>query len=184
MSIISRIFLENNAFLKKFLRQFMSCEQDVEDIVQEVYIKAHLAEKNTDIKQPKAFMFQIAKNLAIDELSKHYRTVTHYLDDCIASVPTERTATMESEAEATESLRVYCEAIEQLPVKTRKIYIMRKVSGLKHKEIAKKLNISVSSVEKHLELAGAFCQQYVRNYHETAAPNYSNVRDIRRKKIQ
>ncbi len=162
--MIFRVFVENNAFLKKFLTRFMSSKQDIEDIVQEVYIRAHNAEKEKAIEQPKAFLFRVAKNLALDELNKKSRLVTSYLEDCIATIPVEKTASIESEAEANETLDIYCQAIEQLPDKCKHIFLLRKVHGLKHQEIATKLNISLSSVEKHLKMGGAFCQQYMQEH--------------------
>ncbi|MCU4677297.1 RNA polymerase sigma factor [Catenovulum sp. 2E275] len=182
MSIISRVFLEHNAFLKKFLKRFMSSEQDIEDIVQEVYIKAHHAEQEKEIiEQPKAFLFKIAKNLALDELNKKSRLVTSYIEDCIAAIPVEKTASMESEVEANESLTLYCEAIELLPEKCKQIYLMRKVYGLKHKEIAAELDISLSSVEKHLKLGGAFCQQYMSNKKSPVSAVADNVSELRKR---
>lgn len=161
MSIISRVFLENNVFLKRFLRRFVASEYDIEDIIQEVYIKAHHAEQEKEIEQPRAYLFRIAKNLALDELKKSSRVMTKYIEECVASIPVENTETMESEAEANESLTRYCEAIDKLPAKCKQIYIMRKVHGLKQKDIATELGISLSSVEKHLKLGGAFCHHYI-----------------------
>ncbi len=176
--------MENNAFLKKFLTRFMSSEQDIEDIVQEVYIRAHNAEKEKAIDQPKAFLFRIAKNLALDELNKKSRLVTNYLEDCISLVPTEKTDTIESELEANEAIKIYCEAIEQLPDKCKQIFLMRKVHGLKHKEIADKLGVSLSSVEKHLKLGGAFCQQYIHEHRQASNPTSSNVSEFRMRKVR
>lgn len=168
------------------MTRFMACEHDIEDIVQEVYIKAHRAELEKNIEQPKAYLFKIAKNLALDELNKKSRLVTHYIEDCIAAIPIEESASIESEIEANESLTVYCEAIEQLPEKSKKIYLMRKVNGSKHKEIARELNISLSSVEKHLKLAGAFCQQYMSHHKKNGHIENSgmnNVSKIRTRKF-
>lgn len=156
----------------------MHCEHDIEDIVQEVYIRAHNAEKKIDIKQPKAYIFCIAKNLALDELNRKSRRVTSYIEDCVSSVPIESMPSIESEAEANEYLNNYCQAIDQLPDKCKKIFIMRKVHGLKHKEIANKLNISLSSVEKLLKLGGAFCQQYIDNKSEIK-PISDNVNELK-----
>ena len=178
MSIIFRTFVENNTFLKKFLSRFITSEQDIEDIVQEVYIKAHRAELTKNIEQPKAFLFRIAKNLALDELNKKSRSVTCYIEDCIASIPIEKTASIESENEAQESLKIHCEAIEQLPEKCKQVYLMRKVQGLKHKEIANQLGISLSSVEKHLKLAGAFCQQYINNEKRTVTIKVNEATNV------
>lgn len=175
MSIISKVFLENNVFLKKFLKRFMSSEHDIEDIIQEVYIKAHNAEKNKIIAHPKAYLFRIAKNLALDELKKNSRVMTRYIEECIASIPNEKTALMETEVEANESLTRYCEAIDLLPDKCKQIFILRKVHGLKHHDIAKELGISLSSVEKHLKLGGAFCYQYVNKTGDNIRPSDETV---------
>ncbi len=162
----------------------MSSEQDIEDIVQEVYIKAHNAEQEKVIEQPKAFLFKIAKNLALDELNKKSRLVTHYIEDCIAAIPLEKTASMESEVEANESLTLYCEAIEQLPDKCKQIFLMRKVYGLKHKDIATELGISLSSVEKHLKLGGAFCQQYISHKKGSVSAVADNVSELRKRNLR
>ncbi|MEC9260428.1 MAG: RNA polymerase sigma factor, partial [Pseudomonadota bacterium] len=171
-------------FLKKFLRRYVTSDHDIEDIIQEVYIKAHHAESEKEIEHPKAYLFSIAKNLALDELKKSSRVMTKYIEECIASIPVEETDSMESEAEANESLSRYCEAIDLLPDKCKQIYIMRKVHGLKHKDIADKLGISISSVEKHLKLGGAFCHQYIASQSnhsssDTSQQGYSKVRNLR-----
>ena len=175
MSIISKVFLENNVFLKKFLKRFLASEHDIEDIIQEVYIKAHNAEQGKNIEQPKAYLFRIAKNLALDELKKSSRVMTKYIEECVESIPKEKSASMETEAEADESLTRYCEAIDRLPAKCKQVFIMRKVHGLKHNDIAKELGISLSSVEKHLKLGGAFCYQYINQHDNKTKPLDENV---------
>jgi len=70
MSLISKVFIENNTSLKKFLTRFLKSEHDIEDLVQEVYIKAHIAGSKQEIRQPKGFLFSIAKNLALNELNR------------------------------------------------------------------------------------------------------------------
>ena len=74
LSRISQAFIEHNSFLKKFLKRFLQREQDIEDVVQEAYLKAYSAEQDRGgIEQPKAFLFSIAKNLAINELTRKSR---------------------------------------------------------------------------------------------------------------
>ncbi|WP_440904279.1 RNA polymerase sigma factor [Catenovulum sp. SX2] len=173
MSMISRIFVEKSAFLKNFLKKFIGTDQDVDDILQEVYLKAHQIENRTDIKNPTGFLVQIAKNIAIDELNKKARQATGYIDEHLDEIPIEKTASLESEEEAEESIRLYCQAIEQLPEACQKALILRKVYGLKHKEIAEKLGVSVSTVEKNLKLAGLFCDEYLSSFNLTT--NVSTV---------
>lgn len=168
MSIISRVFIENSTFLKMFLTRFLKCEQDIEDIVQEVYLKARTAENKTSIQQPKAFLFSVAKNLALNELNRKSRQMTSSIEECLSNVPVELTESVESEIEANQSLKAYCEAVEGLPEKCKKVYLLRKVHGLPRKEIAERMNLSLSSVEKYLKQGITHCSKYVS---KTEAPN-------------
>ena len=64
-SAITAAFLEHSGFLKKFLAGFLPAQQDIEDVAQETYLRAFIAEQREEIEQPKAFLFRVAKNLAL-----------------------------------------------------------------------------------------------------------------------
>ena len=81
MSRILKVFLENEAALKRFLTRFFWRRQDVDDLAQETFLKAFAAEAKQDIMQPKAFLFHIARNLARDEQSKLSRVMTDSMED-------------------------------------------------------------------------------------------------------
>ena len=175
-SFISAVWLENNTFLKKFLRGFLKREQDIEDVVQETYLKAFTVEKERDIEQPKAFLFSIAKNLALNELNRKSRQMTGYIEECQSEINLGKTATTEHEVEAEQSLGKYCQEVTTLPEKSRKVYLLRKVHGLKHKEIADHLDISLSSVEKHLKLGLEICRNYMREYNTENSVTTSTIK--------
>ncbi len=175
-SFISTVWLENNTFLKKFLRGFLNREQDIEDVVQETYLKAFTAEKEREIEQPKAFLFSIAKNLALNELNRKSRQMTGYIEECQSEISLGKTATTEHEIEAEQSLGKYCQAVASLPEKSRKVYLLRKVHGLKHKEIAEHLGISLSSVEKHLKLGLEVCRNYMREQNTENSAEISTMK--------
>lgn len=165
LSGISRIFLEHNSFLKKFLTRFLNREQDIEDVAQEAYLKAYIAEQDGgEIERPKAFLFSIAKNLALNELTRKSRQMTGYIEECQKPVVMEAENTADKEAEAWESLGIYCEAVATLPKKCRQVYLLRKVHGLRHKEIAERLDISLSTVEKNLRVGASCCHEYIRRH--------------------
>ena len=164
MSVVSRIFLEHSHFLKKFLARFLNREQDIEDVAQEAYLKAYSAEQDKgEIDQPKAFLFSIAKNIALNELNRKSRQMTSYIEECQGSVALEASANTENTIEAKESLGVYCKAVAALPEKCRHVYLLRKVHGLTHREIADRLGISLSMVEKHLRIGTLSCRDYIQH---------------------
>ena len=170
LSAVSAAFLVNHDFLKRFLARFFSNSQDIEDVAQEAYLRAYVAEQQKDIEQPKAYLFRIARNLALTELTRKSKKITDYLEECDASVVKECGAAADSEVEAQESLGLYCEAVAALPEKCRQVFLLRKVHGLAHKEIAEHMSLSVSSVEKYLLRGMVECKAFVQAY-EGRVPN-------------
>ncbi len=162
LSLISKVFIDNNNFLKKFLSRFLREQQDIEDVVQEAYLRAYAAEQDKVIEHPKAFIFQIAKNLALTELTRKARQVTDYIDDVDEAMTEVVAPTTEEEVEARESIALFCEAVAALPERRRRVCLLRKVHGLPHREIAERLNITVSAVEKHLRKGMLSCRAYIR----------------------
>ncbi len=170
LSAVSAAFLVNHAFLKRFLARFFSDSQDIEDVAQEAYLRAYVAEQQKEIEQPKAYLFRIARNLALTQLTQKSKKITDYLEESGASVVIEYGAAADSEVEAEEALGLYCEAVAALPEKCRQVFLLRKVHGLAHKEIAKRMSLSVSSVEKYLLRGILECKAFVQE-HEGLEPN-------------
>jgi len=170
LSAVSAAFLVNHDFLKRFLARYFSDSQDIEDVAQEAYLRAYVAEQQKKIEQPKAFLFRIARNLALTQLTAKSKKITDYLEECGASVVIECVAAADSEVEAQESLGLYCEAVAALPEKCRQVFLLRKVHGLAHKEIAQRMSLSVSSVEKYLLRGILECKAFVQEQ-EGRVPN-------------
>ncbi len=170
LSAVSAAFLENLAFLERFLARFFSDRRDIEDVAQEAYLRAYVAEQQKDIEQPKAYLFRIAKNLALTKLTKKSEKITDYLEESGAHMVIEFAASVDSEVEAQEALGLYCEAVAALPEKCRQVFLLRKVHGLAHKEIAKRMSLSVSSVEKYLLRGILECKAFVQE-REGLEPN-------------
>jgi len=161
-SSISTSFLTNQTFLKKYLSRFFCVQQDIEDVAQEAYLRAFIAEKQKEIEQPKAYLFRIAKNVALTRLTQKSVQITEYIADLGPSVVIQSEKTAQDEAEASESLGIYCEAVAALPEKCRQVFLLRKVHGLSHQEIAERMSLSISSVEKYLLKGILACRTFVQ----------------------
>jgi RNA polymerase sigma-70 factor (ECF subfamily) len=124
-------------------------------------------EQGREIKQPKSFLFRIAKHIALTQLTQKSRQITSYLADIDmegfeGSDVIEVVGSTEDEVVGREALGVHCEAVATLPPQCRQVYLLRKVHGLSHKEIAAHLGIAVSTVEKHLIKGVEICDRYVQ----------------------
>ena len=138
----------------------MVSSHEIDDVSQETFLRAYKAEQKKIIEEPKAFLFRIAKNLMLSELSKKSRKVTDYIEDFEYS-DFDEGLKLEDNIMAQQKLGIYCEAVAALPPKRRKVILMKKVYGMSHKEIAQRMGTTVSAVEKHLLLGAKLCLSVV-----------------------
>ena len=141
----------------------MHTSPDVEDIAQEAFLRAYAVECGRPIEQPKSLLFRIAKHVALSQLTRKSRQITDYIEDLDDSAVLTTMHSAEEEVSAQQALGLHCEAVAQLAPQCRQVYLLRKVHGLPHKEIAQRLGIAVSTVEKHLLKGLEECDRYVRD---------------------
>lgn len=164
MSLILKSFLQNETALKKYLTRFFSRSQDVDDIAQETFLKAYAAEEKADVHSPKSFLFKVAKHTALNEIAKKSNNTTDYIADSDNSdvLKDVGQVSAEQQLDSKQKLIVFSKAVANLPPNCRRVFLMRKMDGLKVKEIARELDISVSGVEKHIATGLVKCSQYFR----------------------
>jgi RNA polymerase sigma factor (sigma-70 family) len=155
-------YTRHGSSLKRFIGRFMRSPSDIEDIAQEAFLRAYTVERSRPIEQPKSFLFRIAKHLALSQLTRKSRQITQYIEDSDESEVIQLESSAEEEASARQILGLHCEAVAGLSPQCRQVYLLRKVHGFSHKEIAAELGIAVSTVEKHLIKAVEQCDRYVR----------------------
>lgn len=156
--------------LRNFISRYVISSHDIEDVTQETFLRAYKAEqeKDGDIEYPKAFLFRIAKNLMLSEFSRKERKVTDYIEDYENAEDLLNSDDLESNVMAQQKLGIYCEAVASLPKQCRKVVIMKKVYGMQNKEIARRLELSLSTVEKHLTKG-------IRQLHSTVNNRYGSM---------
>jgi len=162
-SLIGAVFLEHQAFLKKFLSRFLVDPQDIDDVSQETYLRAYQAEQGQGVRSPKAFLFRIAKNVALNELTRKSRALTDYIGEASAQESLEDGLSLEQQVQGQEKMAVFCRAVSKLPPQCRRAFLMRKVYGFSHKEIGERLGISGSTVEKHVATGLYRCGVFLKD---------------------
>ncbi|MDN4503905.1 RNA polymerase sigma factor [Alteromonadaceae bacterium BrNp21-10] len=154
-------FLPNTNAVKHLLRRFVS-RDDIDDIVQETFIRSYEADLKSEIKYVRSYMLQTAKHLALNHLAKWDNKYNDSLED-FAFPPVElNTQSFESQFASKERFLLFCKATEQLDGNVRKAFILKKVYGLTQKEIADYLQLSQSTVEKHVAKGLLQSAQYMQ----------------------
>jgi RNA polymerase sigma factor (sigma-70 family) len=174
LSPVSDAFVRHESALKRFIRRVLRNPRDVEDIAQEAFLRAYAVERDRAIEQPKSLLFRIARHVALTQVTRKAHKLTSYIEDSDDPEVIQTTSSAEDEVSARQTLALHCEAVAELSPQCRQVYLLRKVHGLSHKEIAAHLGIAVSTVEKHLIKGIEQCDRYVR---ERTAARDSTARD-------
>jgi RNA polymerase sigma-70 factor (ECF subfamily) len=134
------------------------------NLAQEAFLRAFAAESGHIIDAPKAFLFKVAKNLALNELARQSSMATEPLGDFEGqNVLTDNSqAAVDDVVDGRERIRLLARAIAALPPQCAKVFILRKLQGMSQKEIAVRLNISVRTVENHVALGLTRCRAFMR----------------------
>ena len=136
--------------LTGFLQRNWHNEAEISDLRQEAYTRVYEAAQKERPLQIKAFLFQVTRNLMIDHLRKKnvisLESVTDFewmnvLDDRPSS---------EAYVAARQELRLLQAALDELPPRCRQVVLMRKMEGLSQKEVAKRMGITIETVENQV----------------------------------
>ena len=170
MPTILEAYLENEVALKRYLRRFIRSREAADDLAQEAFLRAFAAESRQVIEAPKAFLFKVAKNLALNELARQSTMAIEPLGDFEGQEVLEDSnqAAADDVVESRDRIRLLARAIAALPPQCAKVFILRKMQGLSQKEIAVRLNISVRTVENHVARGLSRCRAYMRANDGTA----------------
>lgn len=160
---IAETFLGNEKILKQFLRRFTSNKHDIEDICQETVVRALEAEKSKKINEHKAFLFGISRNIVRTKLDKESKSIIDFIEDCTPQEYLVNEPTIEDNLDSRKRMLLFMEAVTTLPKQCQKVFILNKVKGYSHKEIAVELDISISTIEKHVALGLKRINLYMQN---------------------
>ena len=130
--------------------------QDVDDILQETFLRAFVANDKREIRSPQDYLFVISRNLVIKRVADRSRELNSLVDSVLLEVAE---PSLDTELHEKLKFQTLSEALGLLPDKHRQAILLRKVYGLSSKEIAKKMNVSKSSVDKYIVSGLKKCEQ-------------------------
>jgi RNA polymerase sigma-70 factor (ECF subfamily) len=137
--------------LQGYFTRRLGHSAEVDDLVQEVFMRLSRMKGLEGVENPQAYIFQIASNLLKDRArragTRHDGAHEPFDEDNHHSG---QLASPERMLLLREDLSALTAVLEKLPHRTRVTFILHRIEGLKYREIADALGISVSTVEKHM----------------------------------
>lgn len=140
------------AGLVRYFFRHLGNREDAEDLAQEVFVRVAHQKPQQRINNVEAFVFRIASNLLKDRFRRNRsHRVQQHISDCecaqgrLGEAPSE-----ENVYQQQERLKMFLSALDELPPRCRTVFLLQRYEGLTYTEVAQKLGISVSAVEKHM----------------------------------
>jgi RNA polymerase sigma-70 factor (family 1) len=147
------LFTSLYSYLFRFAKTLVKDKETAEEVVSDVFIKVWERRKKLQkINNLKVYLYIAIRNIAFNYLEKQKRTATNPLED----IPVELTSVHidpEQLMITADMLALIHVAINQLPPQCRIIFKLTKEDGLKYKEVAEILNLSIKTVENQLSIA-------------------------------
>jgi RNA polymerase sigma-70 factor (ECF subfamily) len=145
--------------LRGFLIRRVNCPDAAEDILQDTYFKLTQSETESNIRNPKAFLYRIVSNLAIDYLRKAQRETARYMGDSELPEAFDTAPTIEQQIYTLEQIAQLKLAVAELPPRCRQVFIMHKFKQYPYSQIMRELGIAESTVLKHIVKAMEHCRR-------------------------
>ena len=148
--------------LKSYLRGSFPTVRDVDDVVQESYLRVWRMRASQQVASAKGLLFQIARHLALDLVRRDRASPIDAGRDLATLSVIDQGPDAASAASIQERRRLLIDAVASLPNRYREIVLLRKFEELPQKEVALRLGLSERTVENLLARAVKKCERHLR----------------------
>lgn len=165
------IYLSYFSKMKYFAKEYVISEEDAENIVQDVFVELWENKEMLNMHMNLiAYLFTTIKNKCLNHL-RHKLVV----QDTASKLQEEYTISLRMNLDSLEVFdnnlfsdhdieKIISRALDALPEKCRAIFIMSKIEGKKHNEIAQELNISINTVGSQIGIAYKKLRTELKDY--------------------
>lgn len=163
LSDFEKLFKLHYSALCAYARMFLNDVDAAEDMVQEVFLKMWNSRDSLEIRTNlKSYLFRAVRNSCLNRIS-HLNIRQEYLNyqEREAREEEGQFSDVAVVSELEERIR---QSIEALPIERRRIFVLSRYEGLKYKEIAEQLQISVKTVENQMGKALQFLREKLVDY--------------------
>ncbi|WP_198089204.1 sigma-70 family RNA polymerase sigma factor [Variovorax sp. E3] len=153
---VETLYGEHHGWLVGWLRRKLGHAGDAADLAQDTFLRVLGRPREvTEVREPRAWLTTIAHGLVVDHVRR--RTLERACLEAIAALPEQQAPSPETQLLLVEALVRIDTMLDGLQPKARSAFLLSRLDGLGHAEIAQRLNVSLSSVEKYMATAIRHC---------------------------
>ena len=133
--------------LRRYLVRFLGDPTEAQDVAHDAYLRVYPLTEKSRVEKPEALLYTTARRLALNQLKRRRIAPITREVACPDAAPSPAPGVVQ-QVIARQELHELEKAIAELPAGCRTVLLLRKVELLSHQEIADRLGIAVSTVEK------------------------------------
>jgi RNA polymerase sigma-70 factor (ECF subfamily) len=136
--------------------------REIDDVLQETYVRLLRARNSGGVRSVPAFMFIAARNAACDVFRRRKPNLIQSVEDMVALDVLDEGPDAAELTAIKQELEILAAAMRTLPDRCREVFTLRKIYGLPQKEIATRLGIAEHTVEIHVCKGARLCAAFMR----------------------
>jgi RNA polymerase sigma-70 factor (ECF subfamily) len=156
--LIEQMYRRDTVALKHYVKRIVRSNTDAEDIVQDAFFRLWRALARGPIYSPRAVLFRTARNLALNHIRNGRARCSETAKAVLSAALYGPVPTAEDEQIALEQAVIYQQVLDELPERYREAFRLRVLDELSYKEISKRLNLPVSTIEKQVGRSKKMCR--------------------------
>lgn len=146
--------------LRAFLAKQFPLLPDVEDIVQESFVRVLRVRETERVESPKALLYAVARNLARDAARRQGVIAFEPMTENAESFVSTGSHDVAESVIQNEEFELLRQAIQTLPERCRQVFTLRMAYGLSQREIAARLGITENTVERQMGKGYRRCTEF------------------------
>ena len=159
---IQNLYSQYGEELKCYISKRLNSKDAATDLTHETFVRLLSRPPAIQVENPRAYLYRIAHNLVLDHLRQENRRKTEAVsNDKLVTIPDGQPSPEQSVGARNDMAMVRAASLE-MPERTRHVFVLARIEGLTYREVSERLQISESSVQKHLAKATKHVIQRLR----------------------
>ncbi|MCF8156962.1 MAG: RNA polymerase sigma factor [Rhodoferax sp.] len=156
---LTELYRQRHKALERYVRRLLGNGDDAADVSQEAFLRAYAAELGHATPMSEALLYTVARNLALTELRKRTYRATDAMEDMSDLQLHDPRGNPEADLERQQMIAAIEMAMSRMAPKCLEVFRLRKIEDASHASIAKQLDISTKTVERHMTRALQLCHE-------------------------
>jgi RNA polymerase sigma factor (sigma-70 family) len=152
---VHTLYSDHHGWLLGWLNRKLGCPDQAADLAQDTFVRVMLKPEVGALREPRAFLTTVANGILVNWFRR--QTLERAYLDALALMPEPMAPSPERRQALLETLHEIDAALDSLPAKAKRAFLLSQIEGRKYGEIAQLLDVSEVTVKRYMKQAFRLC---------------------------